>query len=95
MSADFSVQAMGNEFKTGTVTFVRSPEQRQMWHNNLSDEEKDDSEGVELYIVGHGFTFDEAFENAQIACVRAKSIPNQPTEARKKEDEEKAKKWND
>ena len=74
MSADFSVQAHGKPTATGIVTLIRSPSQRALWHA-MPEEMKDDDNGPPLYIIGHGFTLDEAIQNAQIAAIRSKPIP--------------------
>ena len=74
MSADFSVQAHGKSTATGFVTLVRSPSQRALWHA-MPEEMKDDDNGPPLYIFGHGFTLDEAIQNAHKAAIRAKPVP--------------------
>ena len=73
-SADFSVQASGKETATGVVMFIRSPTQKELWHK-MPEELIEAEDGPPLYVVGHGFTFDEAFDNAIRAAVNAKPIP--------------------
>ena len=62
-TADFSVQASGDLEVSGSVTLVRSPEQKKRWHA-LPEELKEDDNGPVLYIIGHGLTFEDALENA-------------------------------
>jgi len=72
-SADFSLQASGKS-DTGTVTFIRSPEDKGRWHAWLTDEEKEDPNGPELYIHAQGKTIEEAILNANLKAAHALPI---------------------
>ena len=72
-SADFSIQAGGNETATGFVTLVRSPEEKARWHK-MSEEDKEDDNGPPLYVVGHGMTLEDAIVSANLVAAHAKPI---------------------
>ena len=65
-SADFSMQASGWSGAKGTVMFIRSPEQCDIWYS-LEDEVKDSDDCPALYVVGQGNTIEEAFVNSALA----------------------------
>ena len=71
-SADFSVQAAGENEK-GSVTLIRSPEEKEKWHL-LDSAIKDTFECPELYVSGAGFTIEEAIDNANAKARLAKVI---------------------
>jgi len=68
-TADFSLIANGRNEK-GVVRFIRSPEQCDVWHS-LPDDLKESDDCPELYVVGRGFTLEEAFVNANLAASHA------------------------
>ena len=73
-SADFSVQAAGmSGDAVGSVTLVRSPDERNRWHS-LPEEMKDDGDGPDLYVTRQGLTFEEALANANLAAAHALPI---------------------
>ena len=73
MSADFSVQASGKDKATGFVMFVREPAETAKWHK-MTEEDKEDENGPELYVVGHGMTIENAIRDANQKAVHAKPI---------------------
>ena len=73
-SADFSMQASGKDTAHGVVTFVRSPDQKDLWHK-MPKELIESEDCPPLYVSGKGLTFDDAFNNAIIESVNAKPIP--------------------
>ena len=73
MSADFSVQASGKYIATGSVTLVREPTEKAKWHK-MTEEDKEDENGPELYVVGHGMTIEDAIRDANQKAVHAKPI---------------------
>lgn len=72
-SADFSVQAAGNERAKGRVMFVRSPEERARWIA-MSDIERESEDGPPLYVIGEGLTIEDAIVTANMAAAHAKPI---------------------
>lgn len=72
LSADFSILAAGGN-TPGRVTLVRSPEDRVRWHQ-MTEEQKEDENGPELYVYGRGLTFEEALREANENAVKAKPI---------------------
>ena len=79
MTADFSVQAYGrtNADSDGTVTFIRSPDQRARWHK-LPDEVKEGDQ-IPLYVAARGATLEEAFDRACKAAAEFNPIPEVET----------------
>ena len=73
-TADFSIQASSEREAEGTVTFIRDPRQRKLWHK-MPESLQEDEDGPPLYICASGLTFEEAFKNACIAAAKAKPIP--------------------
>lgn len=75
-SADFSIQAAGNSGAKGSVTLIRSPEEKERWHA-MPDELKEDYEGPPLTVIGRGLTLEYAIINANLAAAHAKPIPRE------------------
>ena len=75
MTADFSVQAYGRTTtdSEGTVMFIRSPDQRALWHE-LSDDAKEDDQ-IPLYVAARGATLEEAFDRACKAAAEFDPLP--------------------
>ena len=73
-SADFSLN-VEKPTVPGKVLLIRSPSERERWHK-MSYEMIEDDDGPPLYVCGHGFTLEEALDNAYIAAARAKEIPH-------------------
>ena len=74
-SADFSVQASGKQNAVGSVTLVRSPDDREKW-NKLPDAVKEYDKSPELYVTGRGLTLEDALINANLAAAHALPIPD-------------------
>jgi hypothetical protein len=63
-SADFSMVASGVS-KRGSVTLVRSIEQRTIWQS-LPDALKDGEAAIPLFIMAQGISLEEAFYEAVV-----------------------------
>ena len=73
MTADFSIQAASYDKPMGSVTLVRSPDEKKKWHN-LPDDVKESDDAPELYVHGHGATVEDAVVYANLKAAHAKPI---------------------
>lgn len=72
-SADFSIQALGDDAATGSVLLVRDPSERDRWYQ-MSDDVKESDDGPPLYVIGHGMTIEDAIVSANLVAAHAKPI---------------------
>ena len=73
--ADFSTLVTGDGSETGSVTLVRSPEERKRWHQ-MPNELLEADDGPPLYVTGRGVTFEIALAEANALAESAKPIPD-------------------
>ena len=72
-TADFSLQAMGNQKSKGSVTLVRCSEQRAIWHK-LPEDVIESDDCPELYVAGMGLTIEDAIADANDNARNAKEL---------------------
>lgn len=72
-SADFSIQANGDDDAKGIVVLVRAPSEKARWRE-MSEDMKDADDGPPLYVTGRGMTLEKAIIDANLVAAHAKPI---------------------
>jgi len=72
-SADFSVQASGEDTATGFVTLVRNPTEKKRWHQ-MPEDVREDGNWPPLYVIGYGMTIEDTIISANMGAAHAKPI---------------------